>query len=157
MKNDAVRIEKITKITPAEIKSVFTTLPVIDPFITALMRYHARWNWRGLFNPIDHCTVPQSIQRGILNCSLHGNVALKLYQRKFFSFATFQSGSFFINRCHTWSTYGFWRKIRSQNVDEKTSVSNMFPCNSQIWNVTPHTSADFLVFETCVYSANRYT
>ena len=64
-----------------------------------------------------------------------------------FSFATFQSVSFFINRCQTWSVYGLFRKMRYQNVDEKFRKRLCNLCYHTITRfiVTSHASADYFV------------
>ncbi len=114
-------------------QSVFTTHACNWPYCITTPLYHAHSCWHGIFNPIDHCTMPGqfSEEYSIAVCMamlLSNYHVMKLI----FSFATFQSASFFINRCQTWSIHGLWRKMRYQNVDEKL-----------LQILTPHTSADF--------------
>ncbi len=132
---------------------------------------HNRWNYKAfsqhmpVIDPIDHCPwyrdrfkLARAIQpywslhsarsaRSIEACM---TMLLQNYPRViFFSFATFQSVSFLINRRQTWTIYGLWRKMMYQKVDKKIpqrSVIIMSPYNIQIDSLAHHTSADFLSF-----------
>ena len=124
---------------------------LLTTMITSGGNYKASSSHMPVIDPIDHCTVvpcrfkigagystllstiiphARSIQLGLFNGGVHGNVALKLSPSEwYFPFATFRCTSFFINRCRSWTTYGLWKKMRYQNVDEKIprrSLFNMF-------------------------------
>ena len=156
MKNDTVRkVAKITNITPCARPGEITK--------------HLHHTC-----PIDHCTaVPcpfklarvvhpyqldraRSIRAGYSTTRAR-QCCSQIISAWNLSFATFQSVSFFINRCQTWSIYGLWRKMRYQNVDEKipqTSVSIMLPYNNQIGKCDSSYKAGFR-FLRCLYRSHR--
>ena len=67
----------------------------------------------------------------------------------YFSFGTFQSASFFINKCQTWTIFHLWRKneVSKCKWENSSKVCVYYvPHNCRIWNYDPYTQVQSFSF-----------
>ncbi len=114
MKNGTVRKVASYKVQAwpnGNYKASAKHLPLIDPIDHSWGTVPVL-NWRGLFNPIDHCTVPRHFSEGFSTAACMAILLPNYPSVIYFHLQLF-------NRRQTRTIYGLWRKRGYQNVDKK--------------------------------------